>query len=94
MKLGQLSAMLGELRAMFDENPNGMTIPADLARMLRTGAQQMHSDAVRLEQFVLEHVEQQLDAAEPQGFRLVPPSPEGNVIAFPRPLRPLPLGGA
>lgn len=94
MEFGQLSTMIGTLREMFDDNPAGMTIDADLSRMLGAGLRDMHRAAVSLEHYVLEHFEQKLDGSGSlQGFRPVPPS-FGNIIRFPGPLRPRAIEGA
>lgn len=95
MEFGQLSSMLATLREMFDENPNGMTIDAELSRMLGGGLRDMHCAALKLEQWVLQHVETVHDTAAVglgRSTRPVPPYID-NVIAFPLPLRPSPIGG-
>ena len=93
MEFGQLSTMIGTLREMFDENPHGMTIDADLSRMLGAGLRDMHKASLSLEQYALEHFEQRLEAQQAGGtprYRLVAPS-IGNVVPFPAPLRPRPI---
>ena len=95
MEFGQLSSMLATLREMFDENPNGMTIDAELSRMLGGGLRDMHCAALKMEQWVLQHVETLHDTAAVglgRSTRPVPPYFD-NVITFPRPLRPAPIGG-
>lgn len=95
MEFGQLSNMLSTMREMFDENPGGMTIDADLSRMLGAGLRDMHQAALKMEQCLLEQVETLHDAAPLGRVRSTRPVPPfiDNIIAFPRPLRPAPIGG-
>jgi len=95
MEFGQLSTMIATLREMFDANPDGMTIDADLSRMLGEGLRDMHRASLKLEQWVLQHVETLHDTAAVglgRSTRPVPPHID-NVIVFPLPLRPSPIGG-
>ena len=84
MEIGQLSLMIGTLKDVFDNNPTGMHLDAELCASLACGLADMERAALALEQRVLQL---QIPVDEPDA---------DNVIAFPIVPRPRPsaTGGA